>query len=170
MADGERRPGELLLCQREQEVRLVLVAIGAAQQQPAAICSLRDARVMTRGDVLGAKTARTIEERRELQVAVAVRARNGRAARRVFADEVRDDRVLELPLEVEDVVRDAERPGDAPRVVQIVERAAAAKGLAAALIVELHRQTNDVMTLLGEQGRGDRGVDASRHGNHDLHS
>ena len=31
-----------------------------------------------------------------------------------------------------------------------------AEGFAAALIVQLHRQTDDVMTLLGEQGRGDR--------------
>ena len=41
--------------------------------------------------------------------------------------------------------------------------------LAAALVVELHRQTDDVMTLLGEQGRGDRRVDASRHGDDDSH-
>jgi hypothetical protein len=37
------------------------------------------------------------------------------------------------------------------------------------LRIELHRQTDDVMTLLGEEGRGDRGVDASRHGNDDAH-
>ena len=41
--------------------------------------------------------------------------------------------------------------------------------LAAALVVELHRQTDHVMTLLGEQGRGDRRVDASRHGNDNSH-
>jgi hypothetical protein len=40
--------------------------------------------------------------------------------------------------------------------VEIVKRTARAPCLlAAALVVELHRQTNDVMTLLGEQGRGD---------------
>ena len=54
--------------------------------------------------------------------------------------------------------------GDAPRVVQIVERAAACRTRGRlALVVELHRQTDDVVALLGEQRRGDRGVDAARH-------
>ena len=39
----------------------------------------------------------------------------------------------------------------------------------AALIVELHGQTDDVVTLPGEQGRGDRGIDAARHGYDDAH-
>jgi hypothetical protein len=43
-----------------------------------------------------------------------------------------------------------------PCIVEVVKRAARSpRLLAATLIVELHRQTNDVMTLLGEQGRGD---------------
>jgi hypothetical protein len=46
--------------------------------------------------------------------------------------------------------------------VEVVERAAAAPGLlTAALIVQLHRQTDNVMTLLREQGRGDGRVDAA---------
>ena len=59
----------------------------------------------------------------------------------------------------------------APRVVQIVERAAAAEAdvCPLALVVELHRQTDDVVALLGEQRRGDRRVDAARHGDDDAH-
>src|SRR5262245_63345425 len=88
----------------------------------------------------------------------------------VLLNEVRDQSLAKLALEIDNVVRKADEGGDAPRIVKIVERAAAPPCLlAAALIVELHRQTDNLMTLLGEQGRGDRGVDASRHGYDDAH-
>src|SRR5688572_33214719 len=107
-------------------------------------------------NVRRAESPGTLEQRRELQVAVAVRARNRRPAGRVLLDEVVDHRLAELLFEVDDVVRKAERRGDAPGVVQVVQAAAAAELLLAALVVDLHGQTDDVMTLLGEQGRGDR--------------
>ena len=70
--------------------------------------------------------------------------------------EVRDDRLLKLPLEVHDVVRKADGGCHAPRVVEIVQRAAAAEVRAGlALRIQLHGQTDDVVTLLGEQRRGD---------------
>ena len=37
------------------------------------------------------------------------------------------------------------------------------------LVVELHRQADDVVTLLGEQRRRDRRVDAARHGDDNPH-
>src|SRR4029453_18221861 len=102
--------------------------------------------------------------------AVAVRAGKGRAARSVLPDEVRHDLLVELPLEIQDVVWDTDRCCHFPSIVQIVERTAAAEGgLPLALVVELHRQTNHVVTLLGEQGRGDRGVDAAGHSDHNSH-
>ena len=62
------------------------------------------------------------------------------------------------------------RSGHAPRVVQVVERAAGAEaGLTLALIVQLHRQTDHVVTLLGEQGRGDRRIHPARHRDNDAH-
>ena len=84
-ADRKHAARELILRQREQEVRLVLVAVGAALQQPAAVGALLDARVVAGGHVLGAEAARAIEQRRELQVAVAVRAGERRAPGRVLA-------------------------------------------------------------------------------------
>src|SRR5213075_1255103 len=78
--------------------------------------------------------------------------------------------LVELPLEVDDVVRDVDGGRHAPRVVQIVDRAAATeRGLSLALVVQLHRQPDDVVPLLLEQGRGDRRVDAARHGYDDSH-
>ena len=106
---------------------------------------------MAGGDTIGIERARAIEQRRKLQVAVAMRARNGRAARDVFADEIRDDRALEFPLEVHDVVRDVQPVGHAARVVQIVDRAAGAEArLALGLVVELHRHTNHIVARTGQ--------------------
>ena len=63
---------------------------------------------------------------------------------------------LKFALEVDDVVGDAEAPGDAARVVQVVEAAAAPIArLALALVVELHGQTDDVMARFGQQRGGD---------------
>jgi hypothetical protein len=72
----------------------------------------------------------------------------------VLANEVRHHLLVELLLEVDDVVRDVDGRGDAAGVVEIVDRAAAAKrGLALRLIVELHRQANHLVALRGEQRR-----------------
>src|SRR6476469_10260083 len=92
---------------------------------------------------VGAEPARAIGEGRELEVAVAVRTGQRRAPGGVLADEVRDYLLAELLLEVDDVVGDADGGGDPPRVVQVVDRAAAAeRRLPLGLIVELHRQTD----------------------------
>ena len=125
---------------------------------------------MSGGDVLSSKTGSPVDQRRELQVAVAVRARQRRAARGIFPDEVGDDRLFEPPLEVQDVVRDADDVRDTPRIVQVVEGTAAPEGmLALPLIVELHREADDLVSLLGQQSRGDRRVHAARHRNDDTH-
>ena len=158
----EHRVRELLLRQREEEVSLVLIGVGAALEQPPPVTVALDPCVVPRRHAGGAEALGAVEERGELQVAVAVGARHRRAARGVLADEVRDDGVLELALEVQDVVRDADRLRHAARIVEVVERAAAAESLPVApLVVELHGQADHLVTLLGEQGRGDRGVYAA---------
>ena len=155
-ADRKDGTGELILRQREQEVRLVLARIGAALQQPPTVCRLLDPRIMACRDLLGAKPERAIEQRRKLQIAVAMGAGQRRSSGGVLPNEVGDDAVAKLLLEVDDIVGKANNGRDAARVVEIVERTAPAPCLlAAALVVQLHRQTNHVMTLLGEQRRGD---------------
>jgi hypothetical protein len=89
----------------------------------------------------------------------------------VLAHEVRDHLLAELTLEVDDVVGDADLGGDAPRVVQVVDRTAGAEAdLPLALVVQLHRQADDLMALLREQCGGDRRVDPARHSNDDAHA
>src|SRR5262245_60316337 len=92
---------ELLLREREQEVRLILVGIHAALEKGSSTVSLLDASIVTGGQIVGAESACPIEQRRELHVAVTVRTRNRSSSGRVLVDEVRDDRIAELPLEVD---------------------------------------------------------------------
>src|SRR6266571_5286170 len=73
-ANRKHGTGELILRQREQEVRLVLVRIGAALQQPATVWRLLDPRIMACCNPLCAKPERAIEQRRKLQIAVAMGA------------------------------------------------------------------------------------------------
>ena len=60
--------------------------------------------------------------------------------------------------------------GDAARVVQVVEAAARPERLGRlALVVELHRQADDLVAGLCQQARGDRRIDAAGHGDDDAH-
>ena len=90
---------------------------------------------MSGRNAIGAKPSRTVEQRREFQVAVAVGARQRGAAGCILPNEVRHDRVVELALEIQDVMGNSQRGGDPASVIQIVERAATAERLTAALIV-----------------------------------
>jgi hypothetical protein len=106
--------------------------------------------------VLGAEASCALEERGELQIAVAVSARERRPTGGVLLHEIGDHRLAKLTLEIDDVVWKADDGGHATGILQVVQCAARPPCLlAVALIVELHRQTDDVMTLLGEQSRGD---------------
>ena len=155
IAHREHRVRELLLRQREQEIRLILGRIdGAPEQESSGRFVALDPGVVAGGHPVRAEPAAPIGERGELQVAVAVRAGQRRPPRRILPHEVRDDHLFELPLEVDDVVGNLQRGGHAPRVVEIVDRTAAAKRplvAGAPCVVELHGQTDDVMPLLGQQ-------------------
>ena len=77
---------------------------------------------------VGAKAERAIEQRRELQIGCCS-ARTGSACARMLYSRTKFDTtvLVEAVLEIEDVVRDADCRGDAPRVVQVVEGAARAE-------------------------------------------
>ncbi len=112
----------------------------------------------------------------ELEVVVAERAGNRRAPGEILADKGAHHVLLEALLLVDDVVRNAEVLGHAARVVDVVERAAAA-GLGgvgnavlagqAGLVPELQGEADNIVTVLGEDRRDRRGVDSSGHGNGD---
>ena len=80
--------------------------------------------------------------------------------RGVAGDEGRHHVALELLGVVEDVVIDAEHLGDAARVVDVGDRAAARVRHAAP---EFQRGADDLVTLLEQQAGGDRRIDAATH-------
>ena len=152
----KRGTRQLVLRQRKQKVGLILALIRAATKPVRAVTGDLHASVMPGGERVGAKTDGALQQRRKLQVGVAVRARDGRAAKAVFAHKVRHHLFVEPSFEVDDVVGDADGGCDASRVVQVVDGAAGPKGrLAFGLVVQLHGHTDNLVTLLGEQRRGD---------------
>src|SRR5688572_14050510 len=79
---------------------------------------------MARRNELRADAVGIVKKLAELDPIVALHARVGRAACRIFGDEVIND-LAELGLKVERIERDAELVGDAPRILGIGGRAAA---------------------------------------------
>jgi hypothetical protein len=168
--DGKHRVRELILRQREQEIGLILRRIDAALEDVAAggLVAL-DPRVVSSRDEPRPKALGARRQGRELQVAVAVHAGDRRPACRVLADEVRHDRLAELPLEVDDVVGNSDLRRDPARVVEIVDRAARPEAHLAIrvrprMVVQLHREADDLVSLARQQRGSDRGIDSAGHG------
>ena len=96
----------------------------------------------------------------------------GGAATGVLLDEVVDDVGLELALEVEEVVRYAENLADAPGVLHILDRAAAAMVGGGLFTIrdapEAHGDADDIVALLLEEEGGDGGIYTSAHGDDDA--
>ncbi len=106
---------------------------------------------------------------------VAQTARNGSAAGKILLDEWTNYVTLEPVLVIDDVVRDADGLCHAAGVVNVIERTTAAlHGLGhsrmasqTALIPELHREADDIVSLGAEHGRDGGGIDSTGHGDGD---
>ena len=105
----------------------------------------------------------------ELDRAVAVDAGTRRLAVEVGVEEGLQHAGPELPLEVEDVERDAELAGHASSVLGRVERAAALLELAVGVgdVMEAHPDADRVQPLLVEDDCRDRRIDPAGHGHED---
>jgi hypothetical protein len=169
---------QLALRQLPEEVSLILARVAPAQQTITIRLSIKhDARVVARRHLLAAEALRQTVERGELQAAVAGHARDRRLAFEVGVDERLDHVALELAFEVQDVEREAQVPGHAPRVVHVVERAAARRqGLAVLvhaqpppLIPKLHREADQLVPRVLQHRRRRRTIDAAAHGYRNLH-
>ena len=123
-ADGEHQSGEDLRPDAPQHVRLILGRIEAAMQADFPVRAGQQPGVMARGDPLGPDAVGVLEQFAEFEPRIAHDARVGRAAGRVFGDEIADN-LAELLLEVDGVERDSQAIGHPPGVVGIGGRAAA---------------------------------------------
>jgi len=78
--------------------------------------------------------------------------------------------LVEAALEIDDVMGNADPGSHAARVVQVVDRAARPEThLSIALVVQLHGQTDHLVSLPREERGRDRGVDAAGHRHHHAH-
>ena len=109
---------------------------------------------MAGGQCRGAEIARGLEQFGELDRLVAGDTGNGRFARDIALRERVDDGLAEALFIVEHVVRDAERLGDAPRILDIAPGAAGAGAVrGGAVIVELQRDADHVIAFTLEDAR-----------------
>src|SRR5213594_819499 len=157
-ADGKNHSRENLAVDSPEEIRLVLPAIDAAIQ-----LAVDHARVVSRRDESRVDRVRLAHEVAELRERVAAHARNRRTSARILGDEVVDDVVTESALEIQHIVRNAQRLTDASSVVDRIERTAGAIGDVVAIAEQLNRRADDIIALLDEQRSGDRGIHAARH-------
>jgi hypothetical protein len=143
-----------------QEVALVLLRIGAAQQlEHLALRS--QARVVPGGDARRAQVHGVIEERLELDLGIAQHVRIGRAAGLVFAQEFGEHAVLVLGREVDRLERDVEHVRSARGVEKILAGGAVLLGVV--VLPVLHEEPDDVVALALQQQRCDRRIDAPGH-------
>ena len=119
----------------------------------------------------GAELAGGIEEVVELHRLVAGDARHRRLAGDIALGELVDHRLPEALLIVEHVVRNRERFGHAPGVVDVLPGAARALPVGRrAMIVELQRDADDVVAGVLQKPGDDRRIDPARHRDDDAGS
>src|SRR5262245_13435501 len=151
-----------------EEVALVLGGV-----EPAVERSTPGDRVVAGGDVVAVERVRVGQQVPELGERVAAHARNRGTAPAVLAHEVVDHVQREAVLEIEHVVRDAQRVGHVARVRNRVERAAGTVGYLFAVAEELHGGSDHLVALLDQARSGHGAVHAARHryqhaGGHDA--
>ena len=105
----------------------------------------------------------------ELDVLIAGDAGHGGLARHIGVGKAVDHLGAEAALVVEHVMGDAEARRDSAGVVDILPRAAGALAPGGgAVVVELQRHPDDVISLALEQSGHDREVHTAGHGYHDA--
>ena len=110
-----------------QKISLVLILVDRAPHIQRPIVGLLDACIMAGGHVLGVPGLGQAQQRTEFYAAVALDAGVRRAALQIVFDEQVNDGALEDLVEIEHIVRDAERFTDALGIGEVLGRAAAAE-------------------------------------------
>ena len=125
------------------------------QPAPPALGIPLDPGIVARCNSSGAQRPRAVEEMAELEAPVAGHAGDGCASREVFIGERFHHLAAELARVVCDVEADPEFLGHPPRVVRIIE-GAAARGVAR----KVHGHADHLAPPLHKERSGDRRVDA----------
>src|SRR6185437_7381634 len=167
-AERKAQEVELVAGRAVEEIALVARGVGGAVQlRP--VGAGDPPRVMPGRQGAGAEVPGGAEKVAKLDPLVAADARDRRLAAAVALGEILDHRLAEPRLVVEHIVRDAEPSRDRRRVAHILPGAAGtlAPGRGA-MVVELQRDADDIVTGAREQRRDDRRIDPARHRHDDA--
>ena len=168
VAERKAQIVELLARGREQEIALVAIGIGGADQRARSVGEAARGDIMSGRERRGAEFARGRQQIAKLDRAVALDAGHRRLAERVAVGEIVDHRFAEAALVVEHVMRNADPLGDVAGVVDVLPGAAGALAMGGrAMIVKLQRDADDVIALGLQQRSRHRRIDAARHGDDD---
>ena len=167
---AHRKAQESELCRRCGEEKITLIArVFGAGMQFGAVRAFDTADIMAGGERVGAHLPGRHQQVGEFHPLVAADARHRRFAARIGIGEIGDHFLAEAGLVIEDVMRNAQRGGDAPGVMDVLPGTASTLARRRAGI-KLHGHAHRLVPGARDQRGGDRGVDAARHGNHYSHS
>ena len=125
--------------------------------------------IMARRQQIGAEVVCGGVQIGEFHVLVAGHARDRGFAGDVGSGEGLDHLLTKALLVIEHIMRNAEPRGDVPRIVDVLPRAARALAMRRfAVVVELHRDADDVVALESEHRRHDGRIDPARHRDDDA--
>lgn len=164
-ADREQRLGDLFATHGVQEVALVLVRIQALEQFGTAV-DVAATNIMAGSDQVGAEHHGVVEERLELDFAVAEDVRVWGATGLVFGQEVLEHVVPVLGGEVGGVQLDANLVANGLGVRQVVHGGAVFRSIV--FFPVLHEQAFHLIALLDQQESGNGGVHAAGHADNDA--
>ena len=151
IAKRETQQVKLRACRAEQEIALVAFSFTSAVQRTSALRQRPRSHVMPRRQGPGAKLACGIEQIAEFDRLIALDARHRRLAGHVTRGEAVDHRFLEAAFVVEHVMRNADPFGNGAGIMDIAAGAAGAFAVGrGAMVVELKRDADDVVTRIGQ--------------------
>ncbi len=155
---------ELFTRGREQEIALVTVGVGGADQRARSIGEAARSNIVPGGERGGAELAGGRKQIAKLDRAVALDAGHRRLARCIAVGKIVDHRLAKAVLVIQHVMRDADPLGDVAGVVDVLPGAAGALAVSGrAMIVELQGDADDVVTFGLQQRSRHRRVDAAGH-------
>ena len=154
---------------REQEVALVALGVGRPVKRPPAASVVTADNVVASRQQIGAKVIGGVEQISEFHVLIAGDARHRSFAGDIGSREWLDHLLAKALLVVEHIMGNAEPRRDIARIMNILPCAARALAVCRfAMVIELHRDADDVIAFGGQQRRHDRQIDPARHRDDDT--
>jgi len=150
-----------------EKIRLILLPVQRPpQKKPSALRF--DRRIVPRRQVLESGCPALLEQNAEFQGTIAFHARVRRSSPGVLSHERIDHALLQGAGKIETVMRDAERPADAPRILDGIGTAASCPAVSRGRYPQAHGCAHDVVSRIFQKKGGHGRVNPAAHRHHDL--